>query len=957
MAMFWIILVPFDSDTGFGGGRSAVGGLGGVGLGGGRHAVGGLGTVGSRFDSDDLALAGDPSHPWSLRVRAKQMLDLEIKSGRWKAGEGLINDTIQTLHNFQFDVLGNQSSEPFRGETWIAYARLLGRLAGVFQDQGLRKEARLLRLSSLRIGLEATDPSDQTALQYGDFVDEFVDLLEDQGELPLCQTLAHEMVILRRQSLGPKSLAFAAALEKLAQVLWARGDHIQATLLLEKAVAIHRAVQRDNHPDLNDIRYRLALLNRDRGEVEEARQVLVQALDQYESYVDSAVPFLPERERLALLARFSRSLAAYVDFSSTDAGQIDEAYRRLLAWKGMATAVTTAQRAALATAELRARYEELGEVRDELNRLYYAQIPADQAVAHALRLREQLERRSALESQLARSIGWYRRAITIGEVAGALPAGSALVDLYRYMRHVPATDKEIQARNQPPFVTHVQAPAMDGPSLRFEAHYVAFVVRAGYPVARVDLGRAEPIDEAVMAMVDQIETGRDFAGSSRELSQKVWEPMAAHLSGANWILIAPDGALSFLPWGALPGRAGGSYLLEERGFGLLAAARQLVGSPAARDRGQGSGRSLLVVGGVDYDHAGPDEPPVPLVPQSGTALLASTSTRAGAFGGDRLKVTPLPGTRQESDEVSQLFRAIGPGRSGAGEVRISGSQATKPQVRAAMPEKAYLHLATHGYFATPQYASALAPGALKVAARSADGTDHSEVHGLYPGLLSGLVWAGANQPETDPVTGGVDVGGRMMTAEEVAGLDLNGCELAVLSACETGRGQVAGGEGVLGLQRAFHEGGARRVVASLWKVDDEATRALMARFYTFLWRDQLDPLQALHAAQLELLRGQIDQGPNRGLGVPEASQAIRSGRLTHPRLWAAWVISGRPGGVTPDTLIWRPSHPSPPSRFLSAGRVYIAIGAAILATVSAVAVTAWLWARRLDRTSIAGVGG
>jgi CHAT domain-containing protein len=91
--------------------------------------------------------------------------------------------------------------------------------------------------------------------------------------------------------------------------------------------------------------------------------------------------------------------------------------------------------------------------------------------------------------------------------------------------------------------------------------------------------------------------------------------------------------------------------------------------------------------------------------------------------------------------------------------------------------------------------------------------------------------AGANVRPT-PI--GHDDG--ILTALKVAELDLSGVELAVLSACETGLGEVAGGEGLLGLQRAFQVAGAHSVVASLWKVGDEPTRALMARFYENLWR-------------------------------------------------------------------------------------------------------------------------
>jgi hypothetical protein len=120
-----------------------------------------------------------------------------------------------------------------------------------------------------------------------------------------------------------------------------------------------------------------------------------------------------------------------------------------------------------------------------------------------------------------------------------------------------------------------------------------------------------------------------------------------------------------------------------------------------------------------------------------------------------------------------------------------------------------------------------------------------------PLVQSGLVLSGANVLPRD---GLFDDGG-ILTAESIAGADLRQMRLAVLSACETGLGETATlGQGVFGLQRAFHMGGCRDVVASMWKVDDEATAALMALFYKHLWVDGDPPLTALRRAQLELMR-------------------------------------------------------------------------------------------------------
>ena len=119
-------------------------------------------------------------------------------------------------------------------------------------------------------------------------------------------------------------------------------------------------------------------------------------------------------------------------------------------------------------------------------------------------------------------------------------------------------------------------------------------------------------------------------------------------------------------------------------------------------------------------------------------------------------------------------------------------------------------------------------------------------------------------------------------------MDLRHVELATLSACESGQGVVAAGEGVLGLQRAFQMAGAQTVLATLWSVDDQATRALLARFYENLWRKKVGKLVALREAQLWMLQ----EGQRRGLiREVDAGQDATPAR-TPPYYWAAFVLSG-----------------------------------------------------------------
>lgn len=165
---------------------------------------------------------------------------------------------------------------------------------------------------------------------------------------------------------------------------------------------------------------------------------------------------------------------------------------------------------------------------------------------------------------------------------------------------------------------------------------------------------------------------------------------------------------------------------------------------------------------------------------------------------------------------------------------------------------------------------------------------------LSPLVMTGLVFAGANKPTL--------TGRGIITGEQLIDLDLSGLELAVLSACETGLGDVADGQGAFGLQRAFHYAGTTNVVCSLWKVPDESTAALMSLFYTNLWDKNLSPLESLRQAQLTIYRnpGKVSEWAKGFRGqfqeVSGSANEVKINPVTdgkaHPVLWAAFTLSG-----------------------------------------------------------------
>ncbi len=182
-----------------------------------------------------------------------------------------------------------------------------------------------------------------------------------------------------------------------------------------------------------------------------------------------------------------------------------------------------------------------------------------------------------------------------------------------------------------------------------------------------------------------------------------------------------------------------------------------------------------------------------------------------------------------------------------------------------------LHLATHGFFLPDQPDDPDAdPLALHLDDRGSDALGRLSGRRLpNPLLRSGLALAGANTwlqgDELPP-----EAGDGLLFAEDVTGLDLLNTELVVLSACDTGLGDIHAGEGVFGLRRAFVLAGAKTLVMSLWKVPDQQTQELMVDFYERILRGE-GRAEALRGAQLALKQ-----------------------QYPHPRYWGAFICQGNP---------------------------------------------------------------
>jgi CHAT domain-containing protein len=403
------------------------------------------------------------------------------------------------------------------------------------------------------------------------------------------------------------------------------------------------------------------------------------------------------------------------------------------------------------------------------------------------------------------------------EVRRALPAGSALAAFARFDR--------IAGTQEAPIAT-----------------YVALVLRPESDVpATIPIGPASRIDALVAAWravagtdprsLPDAGADRGERSAGERLREAIWDPLADALAGADRVFLVPDGAIDGVNIAALPSGDGG-YLIES---GPL-----LHSLTAERDifRKHGSariGKGILIVGDPDFDAPGA---PGVVAAANGTGEPLPTGARPECPEFADLVFEPLPGSATEADAIAA---AVPDG----GVLRLGGAAATRASFVEDAPGRRILHLATHAYVLP----------------------EHCGAH--RPLLRSGLAFAGANRR-----AGNGGVGDGILTAEEIATLDLSGVEWVVLSACDTGLGEMRAGEGVVGLRHAFERAGAGTVIMSLWDVDDGAAGAFMRELYAGR-RSGLSTSAAMRQA---------------GLGILARQRVL--GRSTHPYFWGGFTAVG-----------------------------------------------------------------
>ena len=852
---------------------------------------------------------------------------LQIKEAVFGRDHSEVGHSINMLANLQA-LLGNYAAakllykraleirEKIVGPNSLRIAKLQQELAQVYQDEGNLAMAEVLYRKSLVICESKQGPE-------GDWVSStktlLADLYMENGDYDKARSLYEQVLDVRKRTLkpnhqatgyslfklgafnlrnsdharaeqfykeaiaiwetqtgyGPNYPSIAVALRDLAQIYYQQRDYVRAEGALQRAVNILTVVNGPESPKIGRVLNQLSIIHYDQGHYDQAESLCQRALKLLKN---ANGPYHPSVARtldnLARIYAAKGEIARALDYQAEASAIEDHNLPLNLAagnekWKlsylGALSAQTdqiislhtkfapnnpqASQLAALAVVQRKGRVQDaMSAGLDALRRRFG---PEDRALLDQLnattaqlarfvldgpgkmnpdeylqRVKAAEERRQNVEEEISRqSAGYYQRssALTLHHIQSAVPTDAALIEFAVYRPFNPKSRDDATRFGEP--------------------QYVAYIIRNHGAVQWKELGPAKVINRIIYDWRQALRDPKRKAvlQLARMVDAQVMQPIRELLRGTSQLLITPDGELNLIPFAALRDEYG-SYLVERYQVTYLSSGRELLRARLAQTSKTATvvladplfGESLTVLGTQAHAARSLES----LHPQS----------RKWADKSYHSHFAPLSGTAQEAASIKELFKDA---------TVLTGAAATESAVKQLSAPR-ILHLATHGFFLADP-ANVLV-GALNVESQRVE----PRLAGLRnPLLRSGLAFAGANLP-----VGNVDDG--ILTALEATGINLWGTKLVVLSACDTGVGEIKAGEGVYGLRRAFALAGAETVVMSLWPASDYTSKKFMTSYYTYL-----------------------KQGVGRGVALRNVQlDMLARTKQLHPFYWANFIQSG-----------------------------------------------------------------
>jgi len=772
-------------------------------------------------------------------------------------------------------------------------ARTLDNLAAVYSNQNRYRESESLYKRALAIREKALGPDHQ---EVAGSLYNLAALYAAQDRYREAEPLYRQALSIQEKALGPDHPHVASSLDNLA--CWAadQDKYTEAEPLHKRALSILEKALGPDHPDVAKSLNNLANLYRNQGKYEEAEPFykrtlsitkkslgpdhpgIAECLESFSQYhrllgdtdtgMETAARAFEIRKRnfqdgssvmsesdALTYSQFMRQsadnyLSCYLERGSSDPGTDSIATEIIYLSKGVVSDGIFERRKSLAKetdSTTLALAECLRFTKFQLSQLYI-QGPGEDVESYRSDLDSLSKLTNDLEADVARLSASFRKQqdykdISIDRISSLLPEKSVLVE-YLYCNYL-----QLNPDSTIP-------------------HYLVVVLAAGSEPVIADLGGVSDIHALIsdyrehMLSVSSLshmplKKDRDeYESMARKLYDAIIRPVEDHLSGMDLVVIAPDGGLNLISFAGLIDDEG-RYLIEKYPIHYLSSGRDLV---RLKDQ-ETSSEGLLALGDPDYDAIVEARLAVPdayvYAATEAEDKYRTRNVRSGCGDLSQLQVEPLPHSRREIELVAQQWSGVGADSA----IVFFGPTASEDHLKAEASGKRVIHLATHGYFLEGRCNPELQHQRFEL---------DRQFIGENPLLLSGLLFAGSNLHGEGADSAGVEDG--VLSAYEVSAMNLEGTDLVVLSACETGLGEVKQGEGVYGLRRAFQMTGARTVVSALWPVSDKTTADMMAQLYAQSEKSLPERIREVQLAEIRKLRSE--------------------GFSDHPYNWAAFIALG-----------------------------------------------------------------
>ncbi len=653
------------------------------------------------------------------------------------------------------------------------------------------------------------------------------------GNFQEARTAIEKALRLRTEVFGPEHVDTIRSMHDLAVVLTTAKEHDEADELFAKTLALSEKELGFFHPYTFETLNHYADLKEQRGQWDEALNLRLTVFDRRNEFFNRVLWATNENARAGFIHIHRLELDALVALLINR--NYPEAARKILEIslerKGLLLKISSEIQQVVSFSKdpaLAKISQNLMDIKKELAALTLSG-PVDGMTEeeHKQRTLEIIDDIEFIEGELARKSAVFKQKsapMTLDDVMEKLGADSVVVDYFIYNEPSDLTKKLIA----------VTAQNKVDDTARFDL---------------IQYGEMADLEEGVKifreVIIDEDAERQDLFDEAQYRYEQIWEPLLDSLGEKTDIYLVPDGILNIMPFEALmdPDE---NYLLTTYRINILTSMRDLV----RREVVEGN-NTLLMIAGPDYDLEAYTREKKKIKrsrSRSGSRTDGRTGNddlanglrmSRGVRGMRGLNFDPLPGAEAEGRDIELLAQGK---KETVSYYKKDGEEA---KLRGFDQGPEILHIATHGFFLQPQ--ERLTKRLLKT--MRSGGLDIPPP-GDNPLLRAGLAFAGINQNaaflgEIDTDNDGV------LTAMEVLELNLQGTKVVILSACETGLGEIHEGEGVYGLRRAFQEAGASTVVNSLWEVSDAGTQKLMTLLYEEMLKGA-SVRDAFHEARLQM---------------------------------------------------------------------------------------------------------